>query len=149
MKIAISSDHTGIDLKALIIKTFSNIEFVDCGPSSTESVDYPDYTEKVAKAVQQGSVDGGIAICGTGIGASITANKFKGIRASLCLNGFMAEMTRKHNDSNVLVLGARVTGDEVSLYIVDKWLSTEYEGGRHQRRIDKISVIENRENTGA
>ncbi|MBN2436440.1 MAG: ribose 5-phosphate isomerase B [Spirochaetes bacterium] len=145
MKIAIGSDHTGVDLKALIIKTFDDVDFMDFGPEAKESVDYPDYIEKVARAVQKGECERGIAICGTGIGASITANKVRGIRASLCFNGFMAEMTRKHNDSNVLVLGARVTGEEVALYIVEKWLYTGYEGGRHQRRLDKISSIENRE----
>lgn len=142
MKIAIGSDHTGVALKALIQKNFPDIDFIDLGPFKDDSVDYPDYAGKVALAVRNGEADRGIAICGTGIGASITANKVKGIRASLCTNGFMAEMTRAHNDSNVLVLGARITGEDLSLYIVGKWLDTDFEGGRHQRRIDKIAEIE-------
>ncbi len=142
MKIAIGSDHAGVALKALIQKKFPDIEFVDYGTFTEDSVDYPDFAVKVARAVQARSVDRGIAICGTGIGASISANKVRGIRASLCTNGFMAEMTRAHNDSNVLVLGARITGDDLSLDIVKKWLETEFEGGRHERRIDKIAKIE-------
>lgn len=145
MKIAIGSDHAGVALKALIQKKFSDIEFVDMGTYTEESVDYPDYAVKVARAVRERSVDRGIAICGTGIGASISSNKVRGIRASLCTNGFMAEMTRAHNDSNVLVLGARITGDDLSIDIVKKWLETEFEGGRHSRRIDKIARIEDEE----
>jgi len=146
MKIAIGSDHAGVALKELIKKKFNEIDFVDFGTHSDESVDYPDFAARVARAVKDRTVDRGIAICGTGIGASISANKVRGIRASLCTNGFMAEMTRAHNDSNVLVLGARITGDDLSLDIVKKWLETEFEGGRHQRRIDKIGQIEIEEN---
>lgn len=145
MKISIGSDHAGVELKAKIKETFKDVEFVDFGPDTTDSVDYPDYIVKVARAVKNGEVDRGIAICGTGVGASIVANKVKGVRASLCTNTFMAEMTRCHNDSNVVVLGARVTGEELNLAIVKKWIETDYEGGRHQRRVDKITEIENEE----
>jgi ribose 5-phosphate isomerase B len=145
MKLAIGSDHAGVQLKAKLIEKFTEVEFVDFGPQTEESVDYPDYIVKVARAVAKNEVDGGIAICGTGVGASITANKVKGVRASLCTNEFMAEMTRRHNNSNVLVLGARVTGEELVYAIVKRWIDTPYEGGRHQRRLDKITEIEEQE----
>ena len=145
MKIAIASDHAGFKLKELIKKTFADINFEDFGCFSEESADYPDFILKAARAVRDGKADKGIAICGSGIGASITANKVKGIRASLCFNEFMAEMTRRHNDSNVLVLGARITGDDLSLAIVKRWLDSPYDGGRHQRRVDKISALEKEE----
>lgn len=145
MKISIGSDHAGVVLKALIKSKFAQHEFIDYGPETEDSVDYPDHVYPAAKAVVEGKAERGIVICGTGIGASITANKVNGIRAALCFNGFMAEATRKHNDSNVLVLGARVIGDEVALDIVEKWLNTAFEGGRHQRRIDKLTEIENKE----
>lgn len=143
--IAIGSDHAGLPLKEEIKKYLQerNIEFHDYGTYTTESVDYSDYGKKVALAVKNGECEKGIVICGTGIGISIAANKIKGIRASLCTNSYMAKMTRMHNDSNILALGQRVTGVGVALDIVETWLNTSFEGGRHQRRIDKIKDIEN------
>ncbi len=142
MKIAIGSDHAGVELKAAIIKEFADINFEDLGPFSDESCDYPDYVSKVAFKVRDGEVDSGIAICGSGIGASIAANKVKGIRAALCFNGYMAEMTKRHNDANVLVLGARIIGLDIAMEIVKRWLEASFEAGRHQRRIDKIAALE-------
>jgi len=142
MKIAIGSDHAGVKLKKAIIDSFKNIRFEDLGAHTDESVDYPDFISTVGFRVRDGDADLGIVICGTGIGASIVANKIKGIRAALCANEFSAEMSRRHNDANVLALGARVTGDELALAIVRKWIETPFEGGRHQRRIDKIHALE-------
>ncbi len=142
MKIAIGSDHAGVKLKEIIKSAFKDIDFTDVGTHNEDSCDYPDYIGRVAQEVISGSSEKGIAICGTGIGASITANKFPSIRAALCTNCFMAEMSRRHNDSNVLVLGARVIGEDLALRIVQTWLSSPYEGGRHQRRLDKIAAIE-------
>lgn len=144
MKIGIGSDHGGFELKE-IIKGFladEKVEFVDLGPDSEASVDYPIYGQRVAEAVADGTVDRGIAICGTGVGISIAVNKVPGIRGSLCTNEYMAEMTRRHNDSNVLILGGRVIGSELAKNIVKVWLYTEFEGGRHQRRLDMIGEIE-------
>ena len=142
MKIPIASDHAGFRLKKIIIDNFKDISFDDCGTNSEESVDYPDYISRVAEQVENGDVEKGIVICGSGIGASIVANKYKNVRASLCFNEYMAEMTRRHNDSNILALGARIIGDDLALAIVDRWLKTSFDGGRHQKRIDKISCIE-------
>ena len=143
--IAIGSDHAGLPLKEEIIRHLKEkgVEVKDYGTYTSDSVNYSDYGKKVALSVQSGECDKGIVICGTGIGISIAANKVKGIRASLCTNSYMAKMTRMHNDSNVLALGQRVIGVGVALDIVDTWLNTDFEGGRHQRRIDKIKDIEN------
>ena len=143
MKIVIGSDHAGFTLKEKLIIALSSVEFIDVGTHSKDSCDYPDWISKVALEIQKGSADSGIAICGTGIGASITANKFKSIRAALCFNAYMAEMSKKHNNANVLVMGARVIGEDIALRIVETWINTDFEGGRHQRRIDKITAIEN------
>ncbi|TAL36765.1 MAG: ribose 5-phosphate isomerase B [Spirochaetes bacterium] len=143
MKIAIGCDHAGVRLKDKIKAAFPDIEFLDMGTNSEESTDYPDHIAKVARAVQEKTAERGIGICGTGIGASITANKHRGIRAALCGNEFMAEMSRMHNDSNMLILGSRVTGEDLSFAIVRRWIATGFEGGRHQRRLDKIAGIEN------
>ncbi len=142
--IAIGSDHAGFFLKGEIIGFFKEkgIDFIDCGPVSGESVDYPDYAEKVARLILEGKCDKGIAICGTGLGMSIAANKFHGIRAALCTTIFHARLSRGHNNANVLTLGARVTGTDLALAIVDEWLKTGFQGGRHDRRIGKIRVIE-------
>lgn len=151
MKIAIGSDHGGFELKQEIInflKKIADIEVTDCGASSKESVDYPDYAKKVSEAVSKGSLDRGILICGTGIGMSIAANRFPGVRAALCHDHFTAEMSRLHNDSNVLVLGERVIGKGVALEIVKTWLDTKFEGGRHQKRLEKICEIEQTVNRG-
>lgn len=142
MKIAIASDHAGLELKKILKKHLEdkNIEVNDLGPYSTDSVDYPDYAKKLCKEVTDGNARFGIAICGTGIGMSIACNKVKGIRASLCSEPLSAKYTRLHNDSNVLVLGARVIGEELAKYILDVYLESEYEGGRHQNRIDKLEL---------
>jgi ribose-5-phosphate isomerase (EC 5.3.1.6) len=144
MKIAIGSDHAGFRLKEKI-KQFllsKGYEVLDFGTNSTDSTHYPLFAKEVAKAIQEKRADYGILICGSGIGMSITANKFPGIRAALCLNEYMARMSRMHNDANVLCLGDRVVGDELALSIVEAWLSTSFEGGRHQERIKLIEEIE-------
>lgn len=138
--IAIGSDHGGYSYKEEIKQHLiaDGYEIIDVGTTSTESCDYPIYAKKVAELVTKKEAEKGILICGTGIGMSITANKFKGIRAALCGDIFSAEATRKHNDSNILCLGERVLDKELALEIVDIWLNTEFEGGRHQKRIDMI-----------
>jgi ribose 5-phosphate isomerase B len=142
MKIAIGSDHAGFKLKEAIKSAFPGVEFVDVGAFSEESTDYPDHIGALSRLVKRGEADRGIGICGTGIGASITANKFDGIRAALCTSVFMAEMSRRHNDANVLILGARVTEESEAVAITRTWIATPFEGGRHQRRLDKIAAIE-------
>ena len=142
MKIGIGNDHAGVDLKYSIIKTMTEHIFINVGTDSYESCDYPDYIKLVAEMVQKGEVDCGIAICGTGIGASIVANKHKGVRAALCTNEFMASMARKHNDANMLVLGARVVGIDLAISIINAFLHATFEGGRHKQRLDKIKQIE-------
>ena len=143
MKIAIGSDHGGYDLKAEVIELLEElgVEYKDFGTDSTDSVDYPDYATPVAEAVAADEYDKGILICGTGIGMSIAANKVSGIRAALCHDVFSARATRQHNDSNVLAMGGRIVGAELAKAIVKAWLDAEFEGGRHQRRIDKINNI--------
>jgi ribose 5-phosphate isomerase B len=145
MKVAIASDHTALPMKEEIKLELEEmgIEFFDLGAYSDERVDYPDYALKVSEQVVQGKVDRGILICGTGIGMSIMANKVKGIRCALAGDTFSARFTRLHNDSNVLALGQRVLGHGLAREIVKVWLETEYEGGRHQRRVDKIAEYEN------
>jgi ribose 5-phosphate isomerase B len=142
--IAIASDHGGFELKERIIKYLKDkgYQFEDLGTFSTDSVDYPDYGVKAAEGVAQGKYEKGIVLCGTGIGISIAANKVHGIRAALCTNSYMARMSREHNDSNILALGGRVVGDELAIDIVETWLNTEFVGGRHKIRIDKIADIE-------
>lgn len=144
MKIAIGADHGGVDLKDAV-KTYlieQGLEVEDFGTNSNESCDYPIYGEKVGEAVSFGDCDRGIVICGTGLGISMAANKVPGIRCAVCTNEFMAAMAREHNDANVLALGARVLGEGLAMRIVKVWLDTEFAGGRHQRRIDKIHDIE-------
>ena len=147
MKIAISSDHGGNNLRKEIIALLEElgISYEDFGPKTSDSVDYPDYCLPVANGVASGQYDRGILICGTGIGMSITANKVKGIRCALVHDVFSAKATRCHNDSNVLAMGERVIGPGLAREIVQTWLSTDFEGGRHERRINKISEIEARE----
>ena len=145
MKLAIGSDHGGFELKEEIIKfvkTIKDLDLVDFGAMCKESVDYPDYAQKVSEAVSSGAADRGILICGTGIGMSITANRYPGVRAALCHDHFTARMSRLHNDANILVLGDRVIGKGVALDMVQTWLETGFEGGRHQKRLDKIREIE-------
>ena len=142
--IAIGSDHAGYKLKAEIVKFLDEkgYQVKDLGTCDGSSVDYPDYGLAVAEAVKSGECENGIIICGTGIGISIAANKVPGIRAALCTDSFMARASREHNDANVLALGERVIGPGVAMDIVDTWLKTEFQGGRHGGRLDKISSIE-------
>ena len=145
MKLAIGCDHGGFELKEEVlkfIKTVANIQVSDFGPASGESVDYPDFGAKVSAAVANGMVDRGILICGTGIGMSIVANRYPKVRAALCHDHFTAQMSREHNDANILVMGERVIGKGVALEIVKTWLETDFAGGRHQKRLDKIRTIE-------
>ncbi len=144
--IAIASDHGGYDLKCEIIEHLKTRGFAykDLGTHSNESCDYPEYGVLAAEAVVSGECERGIIVCGTGIGISIAANKVKGIRAALCSDCFSAEMTRRHNDANILALGARVTGAGLALKICDTFLDTEFEGGRHARRVSQLSEIEKR-----
>lgn len=146
MKIGIGNDHSALELKAEIIDFLKEKghEVVDYGTNSPESCDYPIYGEKVARAVAAGKVEKGILICGTGLGISLAANKVEGIRAVVCSEPFTAKMSRAHNDCNILAFGARVVGAELAKMIVDTWLNTEFEGGRHQRRVDLIMDIERR-----
>ncbi len=139
-RIIIGCDHGGLNLKNKVVEHLKEIcyEVEDVGTYTTESVDYPIYAKKVAHAVADGKYEKGIIICGTGIGVSIVANKVKGIRASLCGDTFSAKATRQHNNSNILCMGERVIGAGLALDIVDIWLTTEYEGGRHQKRIDMM-----------
>lgn len=143
-KIAVGCDHGGIVLKDSVVKTLERLgaEVVDLGCYSTESVDYPEYGLKVANAVASGECDAGVVMCGTGIGISISANKVKGIRAAVVTNTYMAKLTKNHNNANIIALGGRVITPEEAEAIVEAWYTAEYEGGRHQRRLDMISRIE-------
>lgn len=144
MIIAIASDHGGFKLKEEIRKflaTRSDVQVVDLGTNSEESVDYPVYGKACAEAVASGKADRGIVVCGTGIGISIAANKVKGIRCGLCTSVEMAELTRKHNDANMLALGGRTTEPDLALEITKTWLDTEFEGGRHKRRTDMLDAM--------
>jgi ribose 5-phosphate isomerase B len=146
MTIAIGCDHAGVELKKELLSLLNNlqIQYVDYGTDSPESVDYPDFGEKVSEAVSSGKIEKGILICGTGIGMSIVANKFPGVRASLCNELFTAKMSRLHNNANVLVLGGRIVGQDLAKEIVRTWVSTPFEGERHNRRLKKITLIEDR-----
>lgn len=141
MKIAIGSDHGGFDLKEEVKRLLVNLghEVQDMGCHGLDSVDYPEFADSVCAAVGSGEVDSGILICGTGIGMSIAANRHRNIRAALCHESFTARMSKEHNNANVLCMGGRVIGLEVALEIVRTWLAAEYEGGRHQRRLDMFS----------
>lgn len=142
--IGIGSDHGGFELKEHIKEYFEKegIEYVDYGTYSEESVDYPDFGRKVGEAIIEKEVDKGIVICGTGIGISLAANKVKGIRCALCGDMYSARMSREHNNANALALGGRVLGKDLALEIVGIWLKTEFAGGRHERRVNKIGEIE-------
>jgi ribose 5-phosphate isomerase B len=146
MRIALGSDHGGYWLKETIKEMLqqNNIAYQDFGTDSTETVDYPDFAEKVSEAVLSGICDQGILCCGTGIGISIAANKVPGIRAALCSDCFSARMAREHNNANILCLGGRVVGPGLAVEIVNAWLKADFLGGRHQRRLNKIAVIEER-----
>lgn len=146
MRIAIGNDHTAVDLKNIIVDYLVELGYdvINLGTDSRESCDYPVYGEKVGRAVADGQADLGIAICGTGVGISLAANKVKGVRACVCSEPYTAKLSRMHNNSNVLAFGARVVGDELAKMIVKEWLDAEFEGGRHQRRVDMLMEIENR-----
>ena len=140
MKYFIATDHAGIEFKAFVKELLEKreIEVVDLGPFDTKRVDYPDFAHALCKEVAKDNTSKGILICGTGIGMSIAANKNKGIRAALCHDAYTAQMAREHNDANVLCMGARVVGLGVAESIVDAWLDSTFEGGRHQQRVDKL-----------
>lgn len=145
MKIALGADHGAFELKDSIKKHLDekNIEYTDYGCFSKESVDYPKYAYLAAKAVADKKCDFGIICCTTGLGVSMAANKVKGIRAAVCTNEMLAEMTRRHNNANVICMGQNVVTPELANKMIDIFISTEFEGGRHQRRIDLITDIEN------
>lgn len=147
MRIAVGSDHRGFEMRAKIIEFLTRLEqdVVDCGAVEAECVDYPDIAAEVAKRVSSGEVDRGILICGTGLGMTIVANKFPGVRAAPCHDDLTAEMSRRHNDLNVLCLSGDILGDRLVDRLVEIWLTTEFEGGRHARRVEKIAQME-REN---
>lgn len=144
MRMVIGSDHGGLELKRVVMAALAarGVTVEDCGTDNGDSVDYPDFAVKVASAVARGEVERGILICGTGIGMSIVANKFPGVRAALATDVFMAQMAMEHNNANILVLGGRVLDDAVAVRMVSAWLDSRYEGGRHQLRLDKIAEVE-------
>lgn len=141
IKLAIASDHAGFTLKDYIVKNFNTVpvEWVDLGTNSSASVDYPDYGRKVADAVADGGADMGVAICGSGIGISIACNRNPKVRAALCTDSTMARLSRLHNNANIVCMGERLTGTEVALDILKAFLETEFEGGRHEARVNKLS----------
>jgi len=144
--IAIGSDHAGYFLKQSIIEYFlaKGLEYIDFGPDSDNSVDFPDYAEKTANCVVSGRCDKGVLICGTGIGMSIAANKIKGIRAALCTTGLHARLARQHNNANILTIGSRTTGNDLALDIIEEFLKTEYLGGKYEKRNEKIRLLEDK-----
>jgi len=144
MRIAVASDHRGFVVKGKILALLADLghEAIDYGPTNSESVDYPDFAAKVAQAVRDQTVERGILICGTGIGMCIAANKYSGVRAAPCHDDLTAEMSRLHNDANVLCLSADLLGDRLVNRMVEIWLKTEFDGGRHARRLEKIERIE-------
>lgn len=145
MKITIGSDHGAVALKdevKLVLKEFPDIEVKDVGTFGTDSVDYPDIAEKVCADVVSGEADRGIVLCGTGLGISIASNKIKGIRCALCGDVYSARMSREHNNANVLAMGGRVTGFGPAGEIVRVWITTEFAGGRHERRVNKMMALE-------
>jgi ribose 5-phosphate isomerase B len=150
MKIAIACDHAGLSLKREVKDALGKLGHVveDLGTNDGTSVDYPDFAAAVARAVRDGRVERGVLICGTGVGMSITANKFAGVRAALCTCEFTARMSRAHNDANVLCLGERVTGPGVARAIAGVFVSTAFEGGRHERRVGKIRDMESEAGRG-
>lgn len=146
MKIAIAADHGGFELKGVIIEhlTKKGHEVINLGTDTPDSVDYSDYAEKCAETVLSGDVSFGIVVCGTGIGISIAANKINGIRCALCHSPETAALAKQHNNANIISLGGRTTSDELALKIVDSFMDAEFEGGRHQRRVDKIMALESK-----
>jgi len=144
VKLIIASDHAGLELRRelTVLLAEKGVAFEDVGPTTTASVDYPDFARSVSQAVAEGRYTHGVLVCGTGIGMSIVANKYAGVRAALCTTEFEARMARAHNDANVLCLGQRVVGLGVGRSILEAFLATPFEGGRHQKRIDKIREAE-------
>ncbi len=144
LPIVIASDHAGYSLKEQVKKHLEekNVEYIDLGTHSAESVNYPEYAHKLCVVIQEGKADKGILVCGTGIGMSMAANKHKGIRAACVSDTFSAKVTRQHNDANVLCLGERVVGSRLAFELVDAFLSTEFEGGRHQNRVDLVNSFD-------
>jgi ribose 5-phosphate isomerase B len=143
--IAIGSDHAGYELKALLAADLRAMghEVIDCGADdATTSVDYPDFGHAVARAITEGRATRGVVVCGSGIGISIAANRHPGVRAALCADGLMARLSREHNDANVLALGARIIGIQTARDCLTQFLNTDFAGGRHQRRIDKLTRFE-------
>jgi ribose 5-phosphate isomerase B len=145
MRIAVGSDHRGFDVKLKVVELLRRLDqdVTDAGPAERGSVDYPDIAAVVGRLISDGAVDRGILICGTGIGMCIAANKFPGVRAAPCHDDLTAEMSRRHNDLNVLCLSADMLGEKLIDRMIEIWLKTEFEGGRHARRIDKIVGLEN------
>jgi len=144
MKVVIACDHGGFELKEIVKEHLieNGYSVMDIGTYNTDSVDYPDYGKKASEMVVSKEVDRGIVICGTGIGMSLAANKVSGVRCALCTNEYMAIMSRKHNNANMLALGNRVIGSGLAISIVDAWMLTEFEGGRHEVRVNKLMNIE-------
>jgi ribose 5-phosphate isomerase B len=142
MKMVIGSDHAGYQMKEKVIAYLRErgVEVEDVGTHSEESVDYTDFGKKVAKEVSDANCERGILICGTGLGMSMVANRFPGVRAALANDLFSAIMSRRHNDSNILVMGGRLIGDTLAFQLIDTWLDTPFEGGRHQRRLEKMDT---------
>ena len=146
-KIGIASDHAGYEMKEFLVGYLAakGWDVLDFGPESEESVDYPDFAHPLANAIESGELERGIGLCGSGEGMAITLNKHQGIRAGLCWDPEVASLIRRHNDANVLCFGARVVGSELAKMIVDEWINAEFEGGRHQRRVDMIMAIEEKD----
>lgn len=146
MKIAVGSDHVGLELKGRLLQHLDEkgIEYHDFGTYTTDRTDYPVYGEAVANAVAGGEYDRGLLLCGTGVGISLSANKVPGIRAVVCSEPYSALLSRQHNDTNILAMGSRVVGSDLALMILDAWLDGVFEGGRHQRRVEMIAEIERR-----
>ena len=141
MKIGIGNDHAALEMKNQVMEYLINY-----GTNTPESCNYPEFGEKVGRAVVSGEVDCGILICGTGVGISLAANKVKGVRAVVCSEPYSAKLSKQHNNTNILAFGARVVGIELAKMIIDEWLGAEFEGGRHQTRVDMIMAIENKDN---
>ncbi len=144
MRIAVGSDHRGYHVRPRVIRFLESLghEVIDVGATTSDPVDYPDVAEQVARRVSQGEVDRGILICGTGLGMCIAANKVPGIRAAACHDDLTAEMSRRHNDANVLCLSADLLGERLIDHMIEIWLNTPFEGGRHARRVEKIAALE-------
>ena len=152
MKLAIGNDHTALAIKAELLEHLAqctDVELVDVGTNAPESYDYAISAYRVSRLVADGEVDGGILICGTGVGISLAANKVHGIRACVCSEPYSAELSKRHNNSNVICFGARVVGPEVAKQIVDAWQNAEFEGGRHERRVNQIMEIEETQHLAA